>query len=96
MSNSIHPVQLLENTMSSERIELLDGRITIDPDVCNGKATIRGKRITVQTILEFLAAGDSEEELLHQYPSLEREDIHACLRFAANLTEREFTVSRVA
>ena len=82
--------------MNSERMEFLDGRIVIDPVVCNGKPTVRGKRITVQTILEFLAAGDSEEELLHQYPSLEREDIHACLRFAATLTEREFTLSRVA
>ncbi len=63
---------------------------------CNGKLTIRGKRITVQTILEFLAAGNSEIELLEQYPSLEREDIQACLRFAASLTEREFTLSRVA
>ncbi len=70
--------------------------IVIDPTLCNGKPTIRGKRITVQTILEFLAAGDSELELLEQYPSLEREDIQACLRFAASLTEREFTLSRVA
>lgn len=82
--------------MGTERIELLDGRITIDPDICNGKPTIRGKRITVQTILEFLAAGDSEKEILNQYPSLDREDIHACLRFAAILTEKEFTVSHVA
>ncbi|ADE14861.1 protein of unknown function DUF433 [Nitrosococcus halophilus Nc 4] len=82
--------------MGTERIELLDGRITIDPDICNGKPTIRGKRITVQTILEFLAAGDSEEEILNQYPSLDCEDIHACLRFAAILAEKEFTVSHVA
>ena len=50
-------------------------RITIDPAVCNGKPTIRGKRITVQTILEFLSAGESREEILSQYPSLENEDI---------------------
>jgi uncharacterized protein (DUF433 family) len=82
--------------MTAERMEFLDGRIVIDPTICNGKPTIRGKRITVQTILEFLAAGDSEGELLEQYPSLEREDIQACLRFAASLTQREFTLSRVA
>ena len=82
--------------MTAEKMEFLDGRIVIDPTLCNGKPTIRGKRITVQTILEFLAAGDSEVELLEQYPSLEREDIQACLRFAASLTEREFTLSRVA
>ncbi len=82
--------------MTAEKMEFLDGRIVIDPTLCNGKPTIRGKRITVQTILEFLAAGDSELELLEQYPSLEREDIQACLRFAASLTEREFTLCRVA
>lgn len=57
------------------------GRITIDPSVCNGKPTIRGKRITVQTILEFLSAGESREEILRQYPSLENEDIDACRAF---------------
>ena len=57
-------------------------RITIDDRVCNGKPTIRGKRITVQTILEFLSAGESKEEILKQYPSLEYEDINACLEFA--------------
>jgi uncharacterized protein (DUF433 family) len=49
-------------------LTFLNGRITIDPGVCNGKPTLRGKRITVQTILEFLSAGDSEEEILAQYP----------------------------
>lgn len=57
-------------------------RITIDQNVCNGKPTIRGKRITVQTILEFLSAGETVEEILDQYPSLEREDITVCLKFA--------------
>ena len=45
-----------------------DGRITIDPAICNSKPTLRGKRITVQTILEFLGAGNSEAEILEQYP----------------------------
>jgi uncharacterized protein (DUF433 family) len=57
----------------------LESRITIDPAVCNGKPTIRGKRITVQTVLEFLSAGESREEILHQYPFLEDADIDACL-----------------
>lgn len=56
-------------------------RITVDDGICNGKPTIRGKRITVQTILEFLSAGDSKEEILKQYPTLEQEDIGACLKF---------------
>ena len=58
-------------------------RIVIDPDICNGKPTIRGTRITVQTILEFLAAGDSIEDVLEEYPSLSREDIQAGLKFAS-------------
>jgi uncharacterized protein (DUF433 family) len=60
-------------------------RITVDPEVCNGKPTIRGKRITVQTILEFLGAGEDREEILRQYPSLEPADIDACVAFAAGL-----------
>ena len=73
-----------------------DGRITIDPSICNGKPTLRGKRITAQTILEFLGAGNSEAEILEQYPSLEPEDIKACLRFAAHLMDARYDLSQVA
>ncbi|HEX4954644.1 MAG TPA: DUF433 domain-containing protein [Thermoanaerobaculia bacterium] len=59
-------------------------RINLDPDLCNGGPTIRGKRIAAQTILELLAAGESREEILRQYPSLEPEDIDACVAFAAS------------
>lgn len=59
--------------------------ITIDSEICNGKPTIRGTRITVQTVMEFLSAGESIDEILRQYPSLTREDISACLRFTAEL-----------
>jgi len=62
-------------------MQFVSERITIDDKICNGKPTIRGKRITVQTVLEFLSAGESVEEVLNQYPSLEREDIAACLEF---------------
>jgi uncharacterized protein (DUF433 family) len=77
-------------------ISFPEGRITIDPDICNGKPTIRGKRVAVQTILEYLAAGDSEEEILSQYPSLEPEDIKACLTCAARLMNERYELSRVA
>ena len=63
-----------------ERNDLL-ARITIDREICNGKPTIRGKRITAQTVLEFLSAGESREEILRQYPSLEPEDIDASIAF---------------
>jgi uncharacterized protein (DUF433 family) len=56
-------------------------RILIDPDICNGQPVIRGTRITSRTILEFLAAGDSIEDVLAEYPSLSREDVLACLQF---------------
>lgn len=80
----------------SAAISLLDGRIVIDPEVCNGKPTIRGKRIAVQTVLDYLAAGDSEADILAQYPSLESDDIRACLAFAARLMDEHYELSRVA
>lgn len=80
----------------SETIEYLDGRITVNPDLCNGRPTVRGLRITVETVLGFLSAGDSPDEILHQYPSLERPDIDACIRFAADLMAHRYTLQRVA
>lgn len=47
-------------------------RITIKPDVCNGKPTVRGMRITVETILQFLSAGDTVESILEAYPFLKK------------------------
>jgi len=64
-------------------MEYIADRITIDDAICNGKPTIRGRRITVQTILEFLGSGETAEEILYQYPTLEKEDINAALRFAS-------------
>ncbi|MDP4199476.1 MAG: DUF433 domain-containing protein [Bacteroidota bacterium] len=58
-------------------MEQIFGRITIDPAVLGGKPTFRHKRIAVETILEFLAAGESTEEILKQFPSLEDADIRA-------------------
>ncbi|MCB0653049.1 MAG: DUF433 domain-containing protein [Saprospiraceae bacterium] len=71
-------------------------RITIDDKVCNGRPTIRGYRITVQTILEFLLAGTSGEEILEQYPVLESEDIEACKEFALSMMENKYSVSGTA
>ncbi|MBD0280539.1 MAG: DUF433 domain-containing protein [Bacteroidota bacterium] len=73
-------------------MENLLSRITIDPDICNGKPIIRGKRITAATILEFLSAGETQEEILKQYPSLEKEDIAACLLFASELLKHNYSV----
>ncbi len=67
-------------------------RITVSPDVCNGKPVVRGTRITVQTVLEFLAAGDSIEEVLEEYPTLKREDVQACLDYASKVMANHYSV----
>lgn len=65
----------------------LADRITIDPDMLGGKPAVRGMRISVQTVLEFLGAGEDSAEILRQYPFLEQEDLTACLAFAAMVVE---------
>ena len=60
-------------------------RITLNPNVCFGKPTIRNMRYPVEMILDLLAAGMTFEELLEDYPDLEREDFQACLLFAGKL-----------
>jgi len=70
----------------------LTQRITIDSTICNGKPTIRGQRITVQTILEYLSTGDTYTEILDQYPMLEEKDIQECIKFAADLMNRKFVI----
>ena len=62
--------------------EQLLARITIDPEICHGKPCIRGLRYPVESMLEYLAGGDTIEELLEEFSDLEREDILACLAFA--------------
>jgi uncharacterized protein (DUF433 family) len=63
---------------------LLD-RITLNPDICHGKPTIRNKRYTVDLILDLLASGMSTAEILDDYPALEKEDIQACLAYGSRL-----------
>lgn len=62
-------------------------RITIDPEICHGKPTIRGLRYTVETILELLSSGMSLDEILADYGDLEREDILAVLDYARRLSQ---------
>lgn len=59
-------------------------RITTEPGIRGGKPIIRGLRITVYDVLDYLASGMNEEEILRDFPELEREDIRACLAFAAD------------
>jgi len=62
-------------------------RITIIPGLCGGKPTIRGKRMTVTMVLENLSGGDSFDDMLEDYPFLEKDDLYACLLYAAKLSE---------
>ncbi len=64
-------------------------RITIDPNVCTGKACIRGLRFPVSRLLGLLASGETKEKILQAYPYLEAEDIDEALRYAAFLEEEE-------
>jgi len=64
--------------------------ITIEPDKRGGKPCIRGMRITVYDVLEYLASGMSQEEVLHDFPYLTDEDIRACLAYAADREKRLF------
>jgi uncharacterized protein (DUF433 family) len=58
-------------------------RVTVNPDQCGGRPCIRGMRIRVIDILDLLAAGQSPDEILKDFPELEREDIQAALRYAS-------------
>jgi uncharacterized protein (DUF433 family) len=69
--------------------ENLLSRITVDPKIMVGKPTIRGMRITVEQILRALAGGIAVNELLQDYPELEKEDIHAVFAYAVNLVDEE-------
>ncbi len=69
-------------------------RIEIKPDICNGKAVIKGTRITVATILGYLSAGDSYDDILKAYPGITKEDIRACLQYAQDITNRHTAVEK--
>lgn len=60
-------------------------RITLNPNVCFGKPTIRNMRYPVETMLDLMSAGMTFDELLEDYPDLEKEDLQACLLFASKL-----------
>ncbi|MHB8482969.1 MAG: DUF433 domain-containing protein [Nitrospiria bacterium] len=66
--------------------------ITIDPEKRGGKPCIRGLRITVYDVLDYLASGMSEDEILRDFPDLTHEDIRACLAFAADRERRLISI----
>ena len=68
-------------------METLVSRITINPEICHGKPTIRESRYTVELILDLLSAGMTSSEIIKDYPTLDQKDIQACLAFASRLTK---------
>ena len=80
-------VDLTEPHPYSRRMDYRE-RITIEPDKLGGKPCIRGLRITVYDVLDYLASGMSQEEILRDFPDLTPEDIRACLAFAAERERR--------
>ncbi|MER2556593.1 MAG: DUF433 domain-containing protein [Candidatus Competibacter denitrificans] len=67
-------------------------RITANPNILGGKPVIKGTRLSVEFILELLASGVSEEEIIEDYQHITRDDIHACLRYAAHSFRNEIYV----
>ena len=65
-------------------------RISIDPNVCHGKPCIKGTRIMVWIIVDYIANGDTVEDVLAAYPSLTREDVQAALAYAAEMTRERY------
>ena len=72
-----------------EREELLN-RISIDPNICFGKPCIKGHRIWVSLILDYLASGAAVEEILEAYPGVEQADILACIAYGAEMSRERF------
>jgi uncharacterized protein (DUF433 family) len=72
----------------------LSDRILTDPSICHGKACIKGTRIMVSVILDNLAAGVTQDEILKSYPTLKKEDINASIAYAAELARERFVMLR--
>jgi uncharacterized protein (DUF433 family) len=67
----------------------MSSRIIIDASICHGQACIRGTRLPVHQVVSMLANGDAIEDLLEAYPQIQREDVLACLEYAARLAEEQ-------
>lgn len=68
------------------------GRIVRDPQICGGEPVFQGTRVTLRTVLASLADGDSVEAILHAFPSLSPEDVHAAIAFAAASAEEDLPI----
>ncbi len=80
---------MAKKRVNSKPVPTWRERISIDPNICHGKPCIKGTRIMVSIILDYLRAGESVKEILRQYPTLKHEDIQAAIGFAAWLAHEE-------
>ena len=70
----------------------MNSKIEINPEVCGGRPVVHGTRITVDTVLSYLSAGDSIEEVLEAHPRLAKEDVLACIDYARRITSARSTI----
>jgi len=80
--------------MDTNDVHIFD-RITVNPVRCSGRPTIQGTRITVSNILDFLGAGDTVDDMLDEFPQLERDDVLACIRFALATVREKYDPQEV-
>lgn len=70
-------------------------RITRNPNVCGGEPVVKGTRVTIRTILASLAEGDTVEQILHDFPTLNKDDINAVIAFAAASSKEDLPVPEI-
>jgi uncharacterized protein (DUF433 family) len=75
------------NKLTKNGMESLIERITVNTDICHGKPTVRNMRYSVEMILELLSSGMTWNDIMEDYPSIEQDDIRACLLFATHLAK---------
>jgi len=80
---------------STRNLKPSDQRIVRDKEICGGEPVFKGTRVTLRTVLASLAAGDSPEEILADFPSLQAEDVQAAIAFAAASAEEDLPVPAV-
>ena len=79
---AVGPLDIGPDSRENCAMNALLSRITIDPSICHGEPVIRGLRYPVESLLEYLAGGDSIDDVVAEFPDLQREDLLACIEFA--------------
>ena len=74
----------------------MTSRIELNPEICNGRPVIHGTRITVDTVLGYLSAGDSTDDVIQAHPNLEIADVLACIDYARRVSSARSTIQRAS